>query len=75
MKKSTRMRVKIKIYRRTLSSRTFITSSRSTSFLNDTRRNENCLPEKFNEHCTLDRVPITTAITKKKFHIHEIIIS
>lgn len=65
--KSTRMmRVKIKIYRPTLSSRTFITSSRSTSFLIDTRRNENCLPEKFNERCTLDRVPITSAVTKKK---------
>lgn len=30
------------------------------------RRNENCLPEKFNERCTLDRVPITNAIAKRK---------
>lgn len=30
------------------------------------RRNENCLPEKFNERCTLDRVPITNAIAKRE---------
>lgn len=48
--KSTRMmRVKIKIYRPTLSSRTFITSSSSdlVSHRYEPRLDENCLPKKF----------------------------
>lgn len=66
--KSTRMmRVKIKIYRPTLSSRTFITSSSSdlVSHRYAAARWKLFTGKIQNERCTLDRVPITKKKKKK----------